>query len=80
VGWPGVRAGDRASADARGYDRWAAIYDGEDNPLVLLEEQHLIPLLGDVRGLDVVDLGCGTGRHAVPLCGGGRACHRRGLQ
>ena len=54
-----------------GYDRWAAIYDGEDNPLVLLEEQHLIPLLGDVRGLDVVDLGCGTGRHAVRLAAAG---------
>jgi len=54
-----------------GYDRWAAIYDGEDNPLVLLEEQHLTPLLGDVRGLDVVDLGCGTGRHAVRLAAAG---------
>jgi len=54
-----------------GYDRWAAIYDGEDNPLVLLEEQHLIPLLGDVRGLDVVDLGCGTGRHAVRFAAAG---------
>jgi SAM-dependent methyltransferase len=54
-----------------GYDRWAAIYDAEDNPLVLLEEQHLAPLLGDVRGLDVVDLGCGTGRHAVRLAAAG---------
>jgi len=54
-----------------GYDRWAPIYDGEDNPLVLLEERHLTPLLGDVRGLDLVDLGCGTGRQAVRLAAAG---------
>jgi ubiquinone/menaquinone biosynthesis C-methylase UbiE len=48
-----------------GYDRWAEVYDGEDNPLVLLEERHLGPLAGDVAGLDVADIGCGTGRHAL---------------
>lgn len=48
-----------------GYDRWAAIYDDEANPLILLEDQHLPPLLGDVRGLALADLGCGTGRHAL---------------
>jgi ubiquinone/menaquinone biosynthesis C-methylase UbiE len=50
-----------------GYDRWAMIYDDEDNPLITLEERHLPALLGDVHGLDVVDLGCGTGRHSVRL-------------
>ena len=50
-----------------GYDRWAMIYDDEDNPLIVLEERHLPGLLGDVQGLDVIDLGCGTGRHAVRL-------------
>ncbi|PYM28879.1 MAG: class I SAM-dependent methyltransferase [Candidatus Rokuibacteriota bacterium] len=54
-----------------GYDRWAAIYDDEDNPLVLLEDAHLAPLLGDVRGLDVVDLGCGTGRRTLRLAAAG---------
>src|SRR5882672_4474492 len=24
-----------------GYDRWAEFYDSDDNPLVLLEEQHI---------------------------------------
>ena len=24
-----------------GYDRWAMIYDDEDNPLIMLEERHL---------------------------------------
>src|SRR2546427_11858188 len=56
-----------------GYDRWAMIYDDEDNPLIVLEERHLPGLLGDVQGLDVIDLGCGTGRHAVrPVAARGR--------
>lgn len=54
-----------------GYDRWAMIYDDEDNPLIMLEERHLPGLLGDVHRLDVVDLGCGTGRHAVRLVAAG---------
>jgi len=54
-----------------GYDRWAAIYDVEENPVILLEEQHLAPLLGDVRDLTVADLGCGTGRHAIRLAAAG---------
>jgi ubiquinone/menaquinone biosynthesis C-methylase UbiE len=48
-----------------GYDRWAELYDGEDNPLVLLEERYIGPLIGDVAGLALADIGCGTGRHAL---------------
>jgi malonyl-CoA O-methyltransferase len=54
-----------------GYDRWAKLYDGEDNPLVLLEEQHIGSLAGDVAGLAVADIGCGTGRHALQLAAAG---------
>jgi SAM-dependent methyltransferase len=43
----------------------------EENPVILLEEQHLAPLLGDVRDLTVADLGCGTGRHANRLAAAG---------
>ncbi len=50
-----------------GYDRWAAVYDGDGNPLVVLEERVTPALLGDVRGLRVADIGCGTGRHALRL-------------
>jgi malonyl-CoA O-methyltransferase len=54
-----------------GYDRWATIYDTEQNPLVALEEPHVDGLLGDVRGLSVLDLGCGTGRHTLRLASRG---------
>jgi ubiquinone/menaquinone biosynthesis C-methylase UbiE len=48
-----------------GYNRWAEIYDDEHNPLVLLEEEHFPALIGDVSGLTLADIGCGTGRHAL---------------
>lgn len=54
-----------------GYDRWSVVYDDDDNPLVALEEPVVSSMLGDVRGLDVVDLGCGTGRHALRLARAG---------
>src|SRR5205823_9297146 len=54
-----------------GYDRWAQIYDNEENPLILLEEAHVKDLLGDVRALTVADIGCGTGRNAFRLAGAG---------
>jgi SAM-dependent methyltransferase len=50
-----------------GYDRWAAIYDEEDNPLVMLESRFMPPLVGAVDGLSVLDVGCGTGRHSIQL-------------
>jgi len=54
-----------------GYDRWAEFYDEEDNPLVLLEERHIGPLAGEVAGLEVSDIGCGTGRHALRMAAAG---------
>jgi cytosine/adenosine deaminase-related metal-dependent hydrolase/ubiquinone/menaquinone biosynthesis C-methylase UbiE len=44
------------------FDRWAPDYDAQPNPLLALEQRVLLPRLGDVRGLDVLDAGCGTGR------------------
>src|ERR1043165_610773 len=55
----------------QGYDKWAEIYDGEGNPLVELEEPEVDRLLGPVAGVKVLDVGCGTGRHAVRLAGKG---------
>lgn len=48
-----------------GYDRWAVVYDHDLNPLPALEQPHVRAALGNVQGLSVLDLGCGTGRHAL---------------
>jgi ubiquinone/menaquinone biosynthesis C-methylase UbiE len=56
---------------AAGYDRWAEIYDAEDNPLIALEEPCVENLLGNVAGLAIADIGCGTGRHAIRLAQAG---------
>lgn len=47
---------------AEGYRLWAGTYDHEGNPMLSLESRVLAPLLPRVAGLDVMDLGCGTGR------------------
>lgn len=54
-----------------GYDRWASIYDREANPLIALEEPVVREALGEVAGLSILDLGCGTGRHSVWLARAG---------
>jgi ubiquinone/menaquinone biosynthesis C-methylase UbiE len=56
-----------------GYDRWAAVYDHDANPLQALEEPVLRTAVGDPRGLAVLDLGCGTGRHSLWLADNGAA-------
>jgi SAM-dependent methyltransferase len=56
-----------------GYDRWSAVYDEDGNPLVLLEGPYVDTLLGPVAGRTVLDVGCGTGRHAVRLARAGAA-------
>jgi len=54
-----------------GYDLWAASYDTDGNPLVAMEETLVDQLLGDVRGLTLLDAGCGTGRHCIRLAAKG---------
>lgn len=66
---PGAAAEHVSARD--GYDRWAEIYDAEDNPLIAVETPPVRAALGDVAGLDVVELGCGTGRHTLPLAAAG---------
>ncbi len=54
-----------------GYDRWASIYDHDANPLAALEDAHIRQVVGKTAGLNVLDLGCGTGRHTAWLASAG---------
>lgn len=54
-----------------GYDRWASIYDHDSNPLQALEGPKVREAVGNPRALNALDLGCGTGRHALWLAAEG---------
>ncbi len=53
------------------YREWAATYDDPTNPLIEAEGKVLAGIIGDVEGKRVLDLGCGTGRHAILLARAG---------
>jgi len=48
--------------DSSVFDLWADVYDLELNPLLMLEERVAVSLLPSLKGCDVLDVGCGTGR------------------
>jgi malonyl-CoA O-methyltransferase len=54
-----------------GYDGLSEIYEEDGNPLILLEESHVARMLGNVAGLSILDVGCGTGRHSIRLAESG---------
>ena len=58
-----------ASLPQEVFDSWADVYDAQPNPLLSLEQRLLGPMLMDVRGLDILDAGCGTGRWLEQLAG-----------
>jgi len=66
-----VREGHVQVATREGYDRWSTTYDDGTNPLIGLDDRLVRPMIGEVAGLDVVDLGCGTGRNAIWMAGAG---------
>ena len=70
---PTEAAGIRREAPAlTGYALWADCYDEEfDNPVVAAEEDIIHEVIGPPAGLRVLDVGCGTGRHAVRLAAAG---------
>ena len=59
------------SAVRDGYDRWSAVYDHDANPLLALEAPRLRAAIGTVHDRALLDLGCGTGRHASWLASQG---------
>ncbi|MDB4970670.1 MAG: hypothetical protein JWN44_6359 [Myxococcales bacterium] len=54
-----------------GYDRWAASYDAVDNPLVAMATLALADAVRGWAGARVLELGCGTGRNALPILDAG---------
>lgn len=58
---------DSLSQVQAGYDGWAVVYDHDANPLIALEALLIRSTLGNVKGLAILDMGCGTGRHTLWL-------------
>ncbi len=54
-----------------GYSLWASCYDEDGNPLIAIEEPAMHALYEAIAGRNVLDLGCGTGRHTAALAGRG---------
>ena len=50
-----------------GYTLWASSYDQEKNGLIFVEEKHVDQLLTHLPFSRVLDVGTGTGRHALKL-------------
>ncbi len=54
-----------------GYAAWASCYDEDGNPLIALEGPAIRCWVGSIQGRRALDLGCGTGRHALALAAAG---------
>lgn len=56
-----------------GYERWASSYDYAPNPVIAREERYLESLIPSMRGKNVLDLACGTGRWLEKIVARGAA-------
>ncbi len=54
-----------------GYDLAAEFYDTKEKYLNSFEKNNILPLLGDIKNLTVLDVGAGTGRLSVQLAKAG---------
>lgn len=63
MNWLKTWRGLRVLSSQGAYAQWAQSYQAQaHNPFMVLEQQTMLSLLPDVRGLRVLDLACGTGR------------------
>ena len=49
------------------YNRWAATYDNDENLTRTLDEKVLKTILSDIKGKDIIEAGCGTGKNTFWL-------------
>jgi ubiquinone/menaquinone biosynthesis C-methylase UbiE len=56
-----------------GYAIWSSFYDSQKNPLIVVEEPTVVELISSLPITNALDVGTGTGRHALRLA-------RRGIQ
>lgn len=54
-------------SSAAGYDLAAAAYDRKESYLNSFEQGVVVPILGDIAGKEVLDVGAGTGRLSLVL-------------
>ncbi len=54
-----------------GYAAWSPTYDDDGNPLIALEGPAVERCFGEIGGAAALDVGCGTGRHALAMAGRG---------
>ncbi|MFV3128424.1 class I SAM-dependent DNA methyltransferase [Niveispirillum sp. KHB5.9] len=59
------------STNEAGYDRWSRLYDAYPNPTVAADDLAFPPFWAHLSGLNVLEIGCGTGRHTVKLARAG---------
>lgn len=50
-----------------GYDLWSEFYDQYPNPTIAVDEQHFPQFWHSLAGKDILEIGCGTGRHTLKL-------------
>lgn len=55
------------STNQAGYDRWSDFYDRYPNPTVAADDLAFPPLWAHLTGFNILEIGCGTGRHTRRL-------------